>query len=157
MRERENLNGKKTKKGSVTKVRPKEEVIPRPKKKCSEMEEFLTNMGMEKYIQTFTNNGFSDIATIINLCDDDFKVMRIPLGHKLKILKRIKDFKNFVSMLCDHEIVMSGNTSAINYFYALTSSELPITLIQAQRDYFGSHLFEKKDSDRGIFYHNNWE
>ena len=74
-----------------------------------------------------------------------------------EIKKRIKDFKHIVSMVCDHEIGMSGHTSAINYFYDLTSSELPINLIQAQRDYFGSHLFEKKDSDRGIFYHNNWE
>lgn len=77
------------------------------------MEEFLTNMGMEKYIQTFTNNGFSDIATIINLCDDDFKVMRIPLGHKLKILKRIKDFKSSKTDIYQESTSIKNNVDPI--------------------------------------------
>ncbi len=47
-------------------------------------------------------------------------------------------------------------SSALNYFYSLTSESLPANMVQAQRDYFGAHTFEKKDEPRGRFYHENW-
>ena len=74
-----------------------------------------------------------------------------------EIKKNIKSFKNIVSLVTNHEIGITAHSSALNYFYDITTSELPVNLIQAQRDYFGSHLFERKDTDRGIFFHNTWE
>jgi len=47
-------------------------------------------------------------------------------------------------------------SSALNYFYSLTSESLPANMVQAQRDYFGAHTFERKDEPRGRFYHENW-
>lgn len=47
-------------------------------------------------------------------------------------------------------------SSALNYFYSLTSKNLPANLIQAQRDYFGAHTFERTDEKRGEFFHENW-
>ena len=47
-------------------------------------------------------------------------------------------------------------SSALNYFYSLTSADLPANLVQAQRDYFGAHTFERKDELRGQFFHENW-
>lgn len=46
--------------------------------------------------------------------------------------------------------------SALNYFYSLTTDRLPANLIQAQRDYFGAHTFERIDEERGKFFHENW-
>ena len=37
-----------------------------------------------------------------------------------------------------------------------TSADLPANLVQAQRDYFGAHTFERKDELRGQFFHENW-
>jgi len=45
-------------------------------------------------------------------------------------------------------------SNALNYFDAFKSAELPLNLIQAQRDLFGSHTYERKDR-QGIF-HSDW-
>ncbi len=47
-------------------------------------------------------------------------------------------------------------SSALNYFYSLTSASLPANMLQAQRDYFGAHTFERVDQPRGVFFHENW-
>lgn len=47
-------------------------------------------------------------------------------------------------------------SSALNYYDSLRSEWLPANLIQAQRDYFGAHMFERVDEPRGRFFHNNW-
>ena len=56
-----------------------------------------------------------------------------------------------------HEIAIPAHTSALNYFYSISSEFLPANLIQAQRDYFGSHMFERNDTTRGQFFHNDWK
>jgi len=48
-----------------------------------------------------------------------------------------------------------GLTNSLTYFDALTSRRLPLNLLQAQRDYFGSHTYERTDRE-GIF-HTDWE
>lgn len=47
-------------------------------------------------------------------------------------------------------------SSALHYFYSLTTSTLPANLIQAQRDYFGAHTFERNDRPRDEFFHEDW-
>ncbi|MDX2442396.1 MAG: decarboxylating NADP(+)-dependent phosphogluconate dehydrogenase [Bacteroidales bacterium] len=47
-------------------------------------------------------------------------------------------------------------TSALNYFDAYRSERLPANLLQAQRDYFGAHTYERIDRERGEFFHTNW-
>jgi 6-phosphogluconate dehydrogenase len=47
-------------------------------------------------------------------------------------------------------------SSALAYFDAMRSARLPADLIQAQRDYFGAHTFERVDQPRGTWYHHDW-
>lgn len=47
-------------------------------------------------------------------------------------------------------------STALNYFYSLTTERLPANMLQAQRDYFGAHTFERVDRPRGEFFHENW-
>ena len=47
-------------------------------------------------------------------------------------------------------------SSALSYFDGMRSERLPANLIQAQRDYFGAHTFERVDRDRGEFFHHDW-
>ena len=47
-------------------------------------------------------------------------------------------------------------SSALSYFDGMRSERLPANLIQAQRDFFGAHTFERADSPRGEFFHHNW-
>ncbi|MDR0249133.1 MAG: decarboxylating NADP(+)-dependent phosphogluconate dehydrogenase [Oscillospiraceae bacterium] len=46
--------------------------------------------------------------------------------------------------------------SALAYFDGYGSARLPASLLQAQRDYFGAHGFERTDAPRGEFFHHNW-
>lgn len=47
-------------------------------------------------------------------------------------------------------------SSALSYFDGLRSETLPANLLQAQRDYFGAHTYERVDEARGKFFHTNW-
>ena len=46
--------------------------------------------------------------------------------------------------------------AALSYFDGYTSERLPANLLQAQRDYFGAHTYERLDQPRGQFFHTNW-
>ena len=46
--------------------------------------------------------------------------------------------------------------SALNYFDGYTTDRLPANLLQAQRDYFGAHTYERVDRPRGEFFHTDW-
>ncbi len=47
-------------------------------------------------------------------------------------------------------------SSALSYFDGYTTDRLPANLLQAQRDYFGAHTYERVDQERGKFFHTNW-
>jgi 6-phosphogluconate dehydrogenase len=47
-------------------------------------------------------------------------------------------------------------SSALAYYDGLRSERLPANLLQAQRDYFGAHTYERIDKPRGQFFHTNW-
>jgi 6-phosphogluconate dehydrogenase len=47
-------------------------------------------------------------------------------------------------------------TTALCYFDGFRSERLPANLLQAQRDYFGAHTYERLDKPRGEFFHTNW-
>jgi 6-phosphogluconate dehydrogenase len=47
-------------------------------------------------------------------------------------------------------------SAALAYFDGYRSARLPANLIQAQRDYFGAHTYERVDQPRGQFFHTNW-
>jgi 6-phosphogluconate dehydrogenase len=46
--------------------------------------------------------------------------------------------------------------AALTYFDGFRSDRLPANLLQAQRDYFGAHTYERVDKPRGQFFHTNW-
>ena len=47
-------------------------------------------------------------------------------------------------------------TAALTFLDAYTSERLPANLLQAQRDYFGAHTYERIDKPRSEFFHTNW-
>ncbi len=49
-----------------------------------------------------------------------------------------------------------GISSALAYYDGLRCERLPANLLQAQRDYFGAHTYERVDQPRGKFFHTNW-
>jgi len=47
-------------------------------------------------------------------------------------------------------------STALAYYDGYRSERLPANLLQAQRDYFGAHTYERVDKPRGQFFHTNW-
>ena len=47
-------------------------------------------------------------------------------------------------------------SSALAYYDGYRSAKLPANLLQAQRDYFGAHQYERVDKPRGAYFHTNW-
>ena len=47
-------------------------------------------------------------------------------------------------------------SSALAYFDGYRTANLPANLLQAQRDYFGAHTYQRLDKDSDEFYHTNW-
>ena len=56
----------------------------------------------------------------------------------------------------EYGIPAPAMTSALAYFDGYRSERLPANLLQAQRDYFGAHTYERVDRPRGQFFHTNW-
>jgi 6-phosphogluconate dehydrogenase len=68
---------------------------------------------------------------------------------------RQASLKAVVRMGADLGIPVPGFAASLSYFDAYRSGWLPANLIQAQRDYFGAHTYERKDA-KGVF-HTKWE
>jgi 6-phosphogluconate dehydrogenase len=47
-------------------------------------------------------------------------------------------------------------STALSFFDGFRTARLPANLLQAQRDYFGAHTYERVDQPRGKFFHTNW-
>ena len=53
-------------------------------------------------------------------------------------------------------IPLPAISAALAYFDGYRTARLPANLLQAQRDYFGAHTYERVDRPRGQFFHTNW-
>jgi len=63
-----------------------------------ELENFLKSINLERHKDLFIANGFEDLDSILELKDEHFQFMQLPLGHKLKILKRVRELKKEVPL-----------------------------------------------------------
>lgn len=68
----------------------------------------------------------------------------------------LPSWRKVVSIAALEGLAVPAFSSALNYFYGLTTERLPANMIQAQRDYFGAHTFERTDGERGTFFHEDW-
>ncbi len=65
-------------------------------------------------------------------------------------------WRQAVSLAVLHGLPIPAFTSALAYFDGYRTATLPANLLQAQRDYFGAHTYERVDRERGQFFHTNW-
>jgi 6-phosphogluconate dehydrogenase len=96
-----------------------------------------------KIKEAFDNNPF-----LTNLLLDPF--------FKDKVEKAQKGWRNLVSTAAVNGIPVPAISSALGYFDGYRCEKLPANLLQAQRDYFGAHTYERTDKPRGEFFHTNW-
>ena len=72
------------------------------------------------------------------------------------IKKLVPAWREVVAYAVKAGIPMPAFSSALSYFDGYTTAALPANLLQAQRDYFGAHTYERTDMPRGQFFHTNW-
>jgi len=83
-----------------------------------------------------------------NLILDDF--------FRLKIEEAQEGWRRVVATAVVNGIPVPALSSALAYYDGIRSGVLPSNLIQAQRDYFGAHTYERVDSESGKFFHTDW-
>jgi 6-phosphogluconate dehydrogenase len=72
------------------------------------------------------------------------------------IQKAQPEWRRVVSMAATVGVPIPAFGSALAYYDAYRSARLPANLIQAQRDFFGAHTYERVDGPRGKFFHLDW-
>ena len=65
-------------------------------------------------------------------------------------------WRKAVILAVENGIPTPAFSSALAYFDGYRSERLPANLLQAQRDYFGAHTYERLDSKRGEYFHTDW-
>ncbi len=72
------------------------------------------------------------------------------------IKARLPAWRRVVAAAANYGVPAPAFAAALSYFDGYTSASLPANLLQAQRDYFGAHTYERLDAPRGVFFHTNW-
>ncbi|MCL5020282.1 MAG: decarboxylating NADP(+)-dependent phosphogluconate dehydrogenase [Bacteroidetes bacterium] len=75
---------------------------------------------------------------------------------KDKIEQSQDGWRRVISTAVMNGIWVPAFSTALNYYDGYRNSRLPANLLQAQRDYFGAHQYERVDKPRGEFFHTNW-
>ena len=65
-------------------------------------------------------------------------------------------WRNVVATAALNGVSAPAMSAALSYFDGYKCDRLPANLLQAQRDYFGAHTYERLDHARGEFFHTNW-
>jgi 6-phosphogluconate dehydrogenase len=96
-----------------------------------------------KIKEAFDNN-----PKLMNLMLDDY--------FRAEIKKSQKGWRNIVATAAKKGIPVPAFSTALAFYDQYRSAVLPANLLQAQRDYFGAHTYERVDKPRGEFFHTNW-
>jgi 6-phosphogluconate dehydrogenase len=91
---------------------------------------------------------FDKNGDLQNLLFDDF--------FKKEITGAEKGWRHVVALAAEQGIPTPCFSTALSFFDGYRTQRLPANLLQAQRDYFGAHTYERVDRPRGEFFHTNW-
>ncbi|MBR0299929.1 MAG: decarboxylating NADP(+)-dependent phosphogluconate dehydrogenase [Bacteroidales bacterium] len=73
-----------------------------------------------------------------------------------KLADAQKGWRNVIASAVVNGIPVPCLSAALEYYDGYRTERLPANLLQAQRDYFGAHTYERTDKPRGEFFHTNW-
>ena len=75
---------------------------------------------------------------------------------KDKLSEAQTGWRNVIAQAVVNGVPAPCMTAALEYYDGYRTERLPANLLQAQRDYFGAHTYERTDRPRGEFFHTNW-
>jgi 6-phosphogluconate dehydrogenase len=90
--------------------------------------------------------------------DKNLKLTNLLLDpfFKRAMQKSHRGWRNAVATAAKKGIPVPAFSTALSFYDGYRSERLPANLLQAQRDYFGAHTYERIDKPRGEFFHTNW-
>jgi 6-phosphogluconate dehydrogenase len=90
--------------------------------------------------------------------DNNHKLTNLMLDDYFRgeIKRCQKGWRNVVASAAKKGIPVPAFSTALAFYDQYRSAVLPANLLQAQRDYFGAHTYERVDNPRGQFFHTNW-
>ncbi len=117
------------------------------------------NLNLSKIASIWTNGCIIRSTLIEELIDilknDDIILLSDAIIPRVKLMKN--SLNTVVSQCILGEIPIPCFSEAVNFLNGYKESYTSANLIQAQRDYFGAHTFQRVDDASGKFYHVNWE
>ena len=100
-----------------------------------------------RFLQKITD-AYARDPELVNLLLDPYFGEQIKAGQA--------NWRNVVAMAAENGLPAPAFMSALAYYDGYRSARLPANLLQAQRDYFGAHTYERTDEPRGQFFHVDW-
>jgi 6-phosphogluconate dehydrogenase len=98
---------------------------------------------LQKITEAYTRN-----PGLTNLLLDPYFNDQIKQGQS--------NWRKVVSIAAQNGVWAPAFMSALSYYDGYRAAHLPANLLQAQRDYFGAHTYERTDQPRGKFFHLDW-
>lgn len=124
-------------------------------------EEYSWSLNLSEISRIWTNGCIIKSALIEELVDiyrempDDHLLMHESIINELQ--KSKSALSKTVATALMNETPLQVASSAVNYFMSFTSALSSANIIQAQRDYFGAHTYERIDKTRGEYFHTIWK
>ncbi|MDF1571145.1 MAG: decarboxylating NADP(+)-dependent phosphogluconate dehydrogenase [Bacteroidales bacterium] len=88
--------------------------------------------------------------------DNDLSNLLLNDFFREKVEASQQGWRKICAVALENGIPIPAFTSALCYFDGYRTERLPANMLQAQRDYFGAHTYERLDKPRGEFFHTNW-
>lgn len=100
-----------------------------------------------RFLQKITE-AYTREPRLVNLLLDPY--------FKEQIQKNQTRWRSVVALAAQAGVAAPAFMSALAYYDGYRSAQLPANLLQAQRDYFGAHTYERIDQPRGVHFHLDW-
>ena len=88
--------------------------------------------------------------------NSDLKNLLLDPFFKDKINQSQEGWRRIIAVAISNGVPVPAMSSSLSYFDGYRSERLPANLLQAQRDYFGAHTYERLDGKKGEFFHTEW-
>jgi 6-phosphogluconate dehydrogenase len=93
-------------------------------------------------------DAFDKEPDLTNLLLDDYFKQQVDAAQQ--------GWRRVIAKAVDAGVPVPAMSSALAFYDGYRQARLPANLLQAQRDYFGAHTYERVDKPRGEFFHTNW-
>ena len=117
------------------------------------------NLNLSKIAGIWTNGCIIRSTLMEELIDllknDDNILLNSTIVLQVKALR--SSLNRVVSQAVLHEITIPCLSEATNFLNGYSTANSSANIIQAQRDFFGAHTYQRVDDASGTFYHTNWE